>query len=80
MQLSKQRTLCSCCTGSLYWRRRNGLHDTCLLKATTATEYCQKGKEEPKTVKMVIVFGDLSKLMEDQIPVAMQKNQTFISF
>jgi len=29
---------------------------------------------------MVIVFGDLSKLIEDLIPVALQKNETFISF
>ena len=29
---------------------------------------------------MLIVFGDLSKLREDLIPVALQKNQTFISF
>ena len=31
-------------------------------------------------MKTVIVFGDLSKLMEDLITVVLQKNQTFISF
>jgi hypothetical protein len=31
-------------------------------------------------MKMVIVFGDLLKLMEDLIPVALQKDQTSISF
>jgi len=31
-------------------------------------------------MKTVIVFGGLPKLMEDLIPLALQKNQTFISF
>jgi hypothetical protein len=46
--------------------------------------YCNRillnEKEELTTMKTVIVFGDLSKLMEDLIPVALQKNETFISF